>query len=65
MFVYRIKQSRCESLPTVLQMDDGWVADWGAEAESMFGSCFTGGCETEGEKVTVGQEFWEELFGVG
>ena len=46
-------------------MDDGWVVDWGAEAESTFGSCFTGGCETEGEKVTVGLELREELLGVG
>lgn len=47
-------------------MVDGWVqrpGDQGAEAESMCGSCITGGCDPDGEVVRL--ELWEELPGVG
>lgn len=55
------------SVPTFPQVDDGWAQGlgdyWGAEAESMFSGCITGRCQTEGEKVTVGLELWDELLG--
>ena len=66
MCVYKIKQSMCERLPKLFQMVDGWVqrpGDQGAEAESMCGSCITGGCDPDGEVVRM--ELWEELPGVG
>ena len=66
MCVYRIKQSTCERLPIFFQTVDGRVqglGDRGAEAESMFGSCITGGCDADGEVVRL--ELWEELLGVG
>lgn len=66
MCVYRIKQSTCERLPIFFQTVDGRVqglGDRGTEAESVFGSCITGGYDADGEVVRL--ELWEELPGVG
>lgn len=65
--VYRIKQTRCEVLPTFLLMDRWGLGDPYVEAEPPDGQ-FGPAVPQVGVKlnvtVTEGLGLWEELFGV-